>query len=373
MFPVVSASPPPALEFSNLLHIAPVPTGVTVFLGTAIDGPLLLPTRVSTFAGFETVFASQWRDSALAYAVRDFFHNGGRDAVVVRLPTHAAHERHLHALRTLDALDSFNLLCMPTFDDTIAPGVVGALARYCEQRRAVLLLDPPSAWHSAEQAIEGAPHLGTDSANAALFFPRLRYPDPLRDGQFGNFAPCGAVAGVIARTDAQRGVWKAPAGLDATLASILALSVTVSDAETGRLHPRGINCLRSMPGAGCVVWGARTLQLGGQGSNPSHLLPVRRTALFIEQSLERGLSWLRGQRGDAALWARVRLAVGGFMHALFQQGAFQGRTPHEAYVVRCERALLTQQEFDAGLVRVLVGFAPLRAGEFVEIHITRQR
>ena len=140
-----------------------------------------------------------------------------------------------------------------------------------------------------------------------------------------NFAPCGAVAGMFARTDAQRGVWKAPAGLDATLVGVPKLTVQLTDAENGQLNPLGINCLRAMPAAGRVVWGARTLQGDDRLASEWKYVPVRRTALFIEESLYRGTQWVVFEPNDEPLWAQIRLNVGAFMHSLFRQGAFQGR------------------------------------------------
>jgi phage tail sheath protein FI len=211
--------------------------------------------------------------------------------------------------------------------------------------------------------------VGTTSRNAAIFFPRLRQPDPLHDNQMETFVPCGAAAGVFARTDAQRGVWKAPAGIDATLAGVPQLSVSLTDDENGDLNQLGVNCLRSFPLIGQVVWGSRTLRGADQFADEYKYIPVRRTALFIEESLFRGTKWVVFEPNDEPLWAQIRLNVGAFMHNLFRQGAFQGQTPREAYFVKCDKETTTQNDINLGIVNIVVGFAPLKPAEFVIIKI----
>ena len=234
-------------------------------------------------------------------------------------------------LAGLDRVDLFNLLCVPphAHGGDIEPELVAAAAAYCEQRRAMLLVDPPSTWTTAAQATAGyqaePDDIGTRSRNAAIFFPRLRAPDPARDGVPGEFVPCGAVAGVFARTDAQRGVWKAPAGLDASLVGTSGLTVGLTDPENGDLNQLGVNCLRSFPAAGRVVWGSRTLRGADRLADEWKYIPVRRTALFLEESLFRGTHWVVFEPNDEPLWAQIRLSVGAFMQLLFRQGAFKGK------------------------------------------------
>ena len=207
------------------------------------------------------------------------------------------------------------------------------------------------------------------SKNAAVFFPRLRQVNPLRDNQVENFVPCGAVAGLFARTDTQRGVWKAPAGLEATLVGVPELSVSLTDAETGELNPKGINCLRAMPAAGRVVWGSRTRGGDDRLTSEWKYIPIRRLALFIEESLYRGTQWVVFEPNDEPLWGQIRLNVGAFMHNLFRQGAFQGSSPREAYFVKCDKETTTQNDINLGIVNILVGFAPLKPAEFVILKI----
>jgi phage tail sheath protein FI len=267
-------------------------------------------------------------------------------------------------------------LCIPpyTASGDVEPSLISDAAVYCEKRRAMLLVDPPSDWIDKASAKSkftdtSKDAVGTRSKNAALFFPRLRAPNPLRDNQTEEFAPCGAVAGVFARTDASRGVWKAPAGLDATLAGATGLKEVLTDAENGELNQLGINCLRAFPAAGRVVWGSRTLRGADQLADENKYIPVRRTALFIEESLYRGLQWVVFEPNDEPLWAQIRLNAGAFLQNMFRQGAFQGSSPREAYFVKCDKEVTTQNDINLGVVNVLVGFAPLKPAEFVIITI----
>jgi phage tail sheath protein FI len=282
-------------------------------------------------------------------------------------------------LFALDKADLFNLLCIPadTRDGDTPVATYQAAVDYCTTRRAMLVIDPPAAWAANPDtaAAIAVAHLkdlnihGPVARNAALFFPRIIESDPTRGGQLDVFVPCGAIAGIFARTDSTRGVWKAPAGLDAAINGIAGLQVKLSDGENGQLNPQGINCLRNFPVAGPVVWGARTLRGADAIGDEYKYVPVRRTALFIEESLYRGTQWVVFEPNDEPLWAQIRLNVGAFMHNLFRQGAFQGTTPKEAYFVKCDKETTTQNDIDLGVVNILVGFAPLKPAEFVVIKL----
>jgi phage tail sheath protein FI len=272
--------------------------------------------------------------------------------------------------------DLFNLLCIPPAargGDTAVDVYQEALS-LCVKRRAMLLVDPPGAWSAGgamgitqgtQGKIDALNIAGTDARNAALYYPRVVQPDPARAGQLDTFVPSGIIAGIMARTDSQRGVWKAPAGLDAALNGVMGLDVVLSDGENGQLNPLAINCLRAFPGSGRVVWGARTMRGGDQAADEYKYVPVRRLALYLEESLYRGLKWVVFEPNDEPLWAQIRLNVGAFMHNLFRQGAFQGTTPRDAYFVKCDKETTTQNDIDLGIVNIVVGFAPLKPAEFV--------
>ena len=285
-------------------------------------------------------------------------------------------------LYALEQADLFNILVIPPYgnpnDDVVSGDIpsgdrvalLGEAATYCETRRAMLVIDPPSTWNSKGTAKSNlSTDIGTTSKNAALYFPRYLAPNPLRNNRNEEMIPGGAIAGIWSRTDAQRGVWKAPAGLDATLTGVPDLDVLLTDPENGELNPLGINCLRIMPAAGRIVWGARTLQGDDRLASEWKYIPVRRTALYIEESLFRGTQWVVFEPNDEPLWAQIRLNVGAFMQGLFRQGAFQGTTPKEAYFVKCDKETTTQDDINNGVVNIVVGFAPLKPAEFVIIKL----
>jgi hypothetical protein len=477
---------------SGVRTITGVATSITAFVGRALRGPVDKATTITSYADFERVFGGLWVDSALGYAVRDFYAHGGATAVIVRVHKTAANDtaslsigantkkitlsasspgawgskltakidldvktvagdatlynltitdtttgkvevfrnvsgktdsprradlviaeesslvvmidrptaqpdvaattpftngndgtavdaalyttgvglraakKGLYALETTDLV---NLIVIPPFlNGGVDATVLTNTIEYATERRAVVIVDPPATWTTVANAALPANAVPA-SKNAAVYFPRLRKPDPLRDGQITTMAPSGAVAGVIARTDATRGVWKAPAGLEATLNGVAELSVPLTDLEIGQLNPLGINCLRNAPGAGHVVWGARTREGSDRLASEWKYLPVRRTALFIEESLYRGTQWVVFEPNDAPLWAQIRLNVGAFMNNLFRQGAFAGATPREAYFVKCDKETTTPDDVNLGIVNVIVGFAPLKPAEFVVVKL----
>lgn len=275
--------------------------------------------------------------------------------------------------------DLFNLLSIPPpvrGQDTNAAVYAKALD-ICVKKRAVLLVDAPLAWGSnsnnaVSNPISGLNSLGISGSaarNAALYYPLVYKADPLRENQTDLFVPSGIIAGLIAATDTNRGVWKSPAGVDLGLSGVQGLQVNLSDDENGQLNPLGINCLRSFPVIGRVVWGARTMRGADQLADEYKYIAVRRTALYIEESLYRGTKWVVFEPNDEPLWAQIRLNVGAFMHNLFRQGAFQGKTPKDAYLVKCDSETTTQNDINMGVVNILVAFAPLKPAEFVIIKI----
>jgi hypothetical protein len=282
-------------------------------------------------------------------------------------------------LFALEEADLFNLLCIPraaeigATDQNAMTAILSEAETYCQERRAFFLVDIPpdvtepgdmQAWMSLNDTLR--------HRNAAVYFPRPLIPDPLNEFRLRSMGPSGTMAGVYAATDAARGVWKAPAGTEARLRGVQALEHVLTDNENGLLNPIGINALRTFPIFGSVAWGARTLDGSDQQASEWKYIPVRRLALYIEESLFRGTKWVVFEPNDEPLWAQIRLNVGAFMNILFRQGAFQGRTPQEAYFVKCDKETTTQEDIDRGVVNILVGFAPLKPAEFVIIQIQQK-
>ena len=269
-----------------------------------------------------------------------------------------------------DAPD-LNLLVVPelaTLADDPIPVIAQAI-RLCEDRRAFFIVDSPAAWTDLDKARAGLANFDSvRSDHAAMYFPQITQTDPLT-GQLRSFPPSGAIAGIYASTDTARGVWKAPAGTETVLSGVRALTVPMTDPENGLINPLGLNALRSFPVIGPVVWGARTL--AGADATPSQwkYIPVRRLALFLEESLYRGTKWVVFEPNDEPLWGQIRLNVGAFLHTLFLQGAFQGTSARDAYFVKVDKTTTTQDDINRGVVNIVVGFAPLKPAEFVVIQI----
>ncbi|MDJ0582131.1 phage tail sheath C-terminal domain-containing protein [Crocosphaera sp.] len=272
----------------------------------------------------------------------------------------------------LEKADLFNLLCIPPVSSgiDIDPSVWSAALVYCEKRRAMLLVDPPSDWDSKDDVTRNLSEFlagWSEKQNGAIFFPRIKLQNPLKENRLETFAPSAAMAGIFSRTDANRGVWKAPAGIDATLTGVRELTVKLTDGENGILNPLGVNCLRNFPVYGNVVWGSRTLEGDDRFASEWKYIPIRRLTLFLQESLYRGTQWVVFEPNDEPLWAQIRLNLGAFMNNLFRQGAFQGDTPSKAYFVKCDKETNPQNDIDRGIVNIIVGFAPLKPAEFVII------
>ncbi len=281
--------------------------------------------------------------------------------------------------RSLDKVPIFNLLVIPGVADN---GIWSAALAFCERKQAFVILDPSHEAIATPDNItppESSRWIGSvmdtkvpKSQNGAIYFPYLRSIDPLT-GSSIELPPSGFVAGIYARTDLNRGVWKAPAGLETTILGTTGVveQGRMTDQRQGTLNPKGVNCLRSFPGVGTVVYGARTLVTENPAFQQWRYVPVRRMALFIEQTLLRNLGWVVFEPNDEPLWAAIRTSIEGFMLSLFTQGAFQGSTPSQAFQVKCDKSTTTQTDIDNGIVNIIVAFAPLKPAEFVIIKIAQ--
>lgn len=273
----------------------------------------------------------------------------------------------IYALRDVDL---FNIMAIPettVLEDTEANSVIANAISFCEEMRAFYLVDynPTRDFTTIGDWVS---NLGRQK-NAAVFFPRVQAADPLDGYRLQNFPSSSTIAGLFARIDTERGVWKAPAGTEAGLQGVQDLSAILTDPENGVLNQKGINCLRAFPGVGHVCWGARTLEGSDTLGSEWKYIPIRRLALFLEESLFRGTKWVVFEPNDEPLWAKIRMNVGAFMMRLFRQGAFQGSTPDKAFFVKCDAETTIQDDRNLGVVNIEVGFAPLKPAEFVVIKI----
>jgi uncharacterized protein len=274
---------------------------------------------------------------------------------------------------SLDKVQVFNILCVPGVADR---GVVGTALAFAERNLAFMIVDPPTT--ASADGFAGLPLMEDlvgnipQSTNGAVYFPYLLTIDPITNTQT-ELPPSGFVAGKYAQSDLRRGVWKAPAGLETTIgtASGVVPRGRMTDQRQGVLNPLGVNCLRTFPGSGTVIFGARTLVSANVAFQQWRYVSVRRMALFIEQSLLANLGWAVFEPNDRPLWTALRTTVSDFMLGLFNQHAFAGDTPSQAFKVVCDETTTTQADIDNGIVNILVAFRPLKPAEFVVIKIAQ--
>jgi uncharacterized protein len=333
----------------------PISNLVTVSLGTNPEWPTTFPTQPEYFAPLFSVAVTN------VFTANDYTSVMAQDT-------------------PLDKLAVFNLMVLP---GVTSGEVLSAALSFCENKLAFLVMDPPqtatadSTWNPPNP-IANLITLTPKSANGALYFPYLQSPDPLTGsatnpvtGAVNEIPPAATVAGIYAATDVARGVWKAPAGFQATTNNTTGVVArgAMTDQRQGVLNPLGINCLRDFANIGTTVFGARTLVT--LIDQQWRYVPVRRTALFLEQSLLASLKWVIFEPNADPLWAAIRISINAFMLGLYNQGAFQGTSPSQAFTVQCDSQTTTQADIENGIVNIIVGFAPLLPAEFVIISIAQ--
>jgi len=354
---------------SGVRPIEGVSTSTTAFVGETEKGPLDRVFMLTSYAEFEAEYGKPLKAHWLSYAVQQFFDNGGTRLYIARVapqkeivPNEIDYQK---AFALLDAIPDISIIAVPGMGSL---GMVNFGADYCERRGDCffigdmdLSVDAPV---KAEHFVGG---LHTSSSHAAVYFPWLRLKNPNRTSLAPLFVPpSGAVAGLYARTDASRGVWKAPAGTQSNLKGAISLTATVSDQEQDLLKPLGVNVIRELPGKDIVVWGSRTLATKATKKHAEfRYVPVRRTAIFLKESIAKGIQWAVFEPNDANLWQQLRLNIGFFMAAQFREGAFAGHKADQAYYVKCDQETTTQADIDRGIVNIRVGFAPLKPAEFI--------
>jgi hypothetical protein len=364
-------------ELSAAAHpIAGVSTATTAFLGWSPQGHTEMAVEVENLREFVQEFGEPDARSLLGHAVRHFFDNGGTHAWIVRLaaapgvvltPDTEAFDRLILPASgaggafLLDRASLVNLLCVP---GETTPAVIAALQAFAVARRMFLILDAPQG------PLPFAPDAkitGEGARNAAMYLPWL-LPADSSTSTIHAFPPCGFVAGIYARTDRTRGVWKAPAGIEATLTGSTSPAVAVTDRDVAALTEHGVNAIRSVS-EHTVVWGSRTLAGSAESASDWKYVPVRRFALFLEESVRRGIAWAVFEPNAEPLWAQVRAGVTAFLIGLFRQGAFAGNTLDTSCYVRCGADTMTEDDIAHGTLNIDVGFAPLKPSEFVIIRI----
>lgn len=279
---------------------------------------------------------------------------------------------YVDALRWLDKVADVSLISVPGVGSTL---LADSAMSYCKNRPlsdCFYIADMPSYYDTLDEAKTYASDINTPNSYGAVYFPWLRMPDPTgRSAQPIVVPPSGFVAGIYAQTDARRGVWKAPAGLEAQISGAVDMTASLTDQEQGdlNLRPKSVCALRKFQDSGLVLWGARTLS-----TDPEYkYIPVRRTAIMLRKSIYNGIQWAVFEGNDERLWSSLRLNISSFMNGLFRANAFQGSKASDAYFVRCGLGdTMTQDDIDRGQVIVLVGFAPLKPAEFVIVRIQQK-
>lgn len=488
---------PAADQPGSLRVIARAATSITGFIGRALKGPVNEPVQVRSFAEYTRVFGGLWQPSTLSYAVEQYFENGGRCAVIVRvvngarppsltLPAPkaklilrgvgAGSREYLRASVDYDTIDSkeidrfnlvvqrvrtagseqiedqeifrrlsitpgsdrfvadtlldsrlvrvqgsvpterpsrtpaanngavigytpsnpdgddggpitdydiigsaqagtgifalasapdINLLCIPplTRDHDIGLSTLLVAGRFCKDRRAMLIVDPPSTWASSAAALDGMRHWPFRSEDAAMFYPRIVAFDRLR-GRFEMFAPCGVAAGMIARCDQTSPVWAAAEGDDTILRPGLRPAWTVSNGDRARLVNAGINLLHAVRIAPKFQASPRTLASGSAAVSDWRYLSARRLALFIMTSVERGTRWMLFERNAPGTWTMAKAQVEAFLDSLYAEGAFAGRTGETSYFVVCDARINDAEQIKRGRINLAFGFAAGKPGDY---------
>jgi phage tail sheath protein FI len=334
----------------------------------------LIPTFGDSSSGIGATFVSQNPNLGAAGQIFDAINaarsaeslGGGNDGGPPQGTDYDAAYQQLD-----EKVDLFNILVLPrSTDDTGIPSirstVWGAASAFCQKKRAFLIADIEPLQQTPDGVLQELQNMRTGVVKdyTGVWWPQVTI---VSGGVRKNIDPSGSIAGLMARIDGSRGVWKAPAGLDSDIRGVLGVRVPMSNEQNGLINPEAINAVRAFP-SGVVSWGARTLDgFDNSGDTDYRYVPVRRFALFIEESLVRGLRFAIFEPNDEPLWAQIRLAGGAFMNSLFRRGAFAGRTAREAYFVKADAETTTAQDQALGVVNVLVGFAPLRPAEFIVI------
>ena len=364
-----------------------VPTSVAAFLGPFNNGPMNEAVQIQSMNDFHIHFGGLDPQSEASYGIKDFFLNGGRKAWVVRIDRAAIDQPdpsaiigtldNMAGLHALENVDIFNMLCFPDIFNNnmieqliIKDAYVKILTetfKFCERHRAFFILDSPAGISTPENI---KTFLTENeilcNANGAIYFPRIIRSNQQLGKQPRIAAPSGAMAGVYARLDHTRGVWKAPAGTEAVLNNVPDLEYHVISNDINVLNPIGINCLRQVPNQGTVCWGARTLL----SSDPEwRYISVKRLALFVEESILKGTQWVVFEPNGENVWSQIRQSVRSFLYTIFLQGGFSGSQPDEAYYVKCDSYTTTASDIQNGILNIIVGIAPINPSEFLNLGI----
>ncbi|MEJ2164286.1 MAG: phage tail sheath subtilisin-like domain-containing protein [Desulfobacterales bacterium] len=370
--------------------IAMVGTSTAAFVGVAPAARKHLdePVAVSNWSQFTREFVEEDSPSTdLARAVFGFFNNGGSRCYVLNVGQGnpiAGDERKRTGISALETVDEAKIIAAPGYTDILS---YEALISHCEKmKNRFAILEAPdqvtdldalkkvgTAGASPSGGEEGETKKKTPAAKAlrpretncaAFYFPWITARDPLSSGVIVRTPPSGHLAGVYARTDATRGVHKAPA--NEPIRGALDLCFKVTREEQGELNSAGVNCLRYFPDAGIRVWGARTL---AAEAGEWRYISVRRLFNMIEESIERGTSWTVFESNDPRTWKSIERDIRAFLTLVWRDGALKGATPEQAFFVKCDEETNPPEVIDAGRLVTEIGIAPVKPAEFIIFRI----
>jgi phage tail sheath protein FI len=354
-----------------------VSTSTLGFIGMAEDGDLNKPTIITSWGQFVEKFGRYTSDKPyLAPAVYGFFANGGSRCYVVRVQDGATDGDYVGTdqgpgqrtgLQCFNEIDEVNIVCIPGVTSST---VQKAMITHCENMkdRFCILDSVKDADLSAVQTQKE--DVVSEKGYTALYFPWVKVDIETKENDkvklIQDFVPpSGYIAGIYARSDIEKGVHKAPA--NEIIRGALEIKLLITKGEQEILNPKGINCIRSFPGRGIRVWGARTTASDALWK----YINVRRLFIFLEESIEEGTQWVVFEPNDEKLWARVKQSITQFLTRVWKDGALMGTTAEEAFFVKCDRTTMTQDDIDNGRLIVLIGVAPVKPAEFVIFRIAQ--
>lgn len=372
--------------FSSPKGINGVETSITAFVGQAPKGPTNVAARVGNLRDYQRQFGViAGEDDAMGLAVQSYFLNGGKAAYVCSItgdqaskaPDAKDYDRFYRSV--LRKIKDVSIIVAPGegwSSDGSGNAILSTTLAHCQSMRdRLLIIDPPKNTHLRDAAAVHRLNLPA-SSYSVFYYPWVEVPNPFHKKDSSRpkvlkIGPSAAVAGIWARTDSFRGVWKAPAGTEASLAGVRSLQFSATSAEQSVLNSLGVNLLRSLPQFGPVVWGSRTLS--SRSNQEWRYLPVRRMAIFLEKSIREGTQWAAFEANAPPLWSALRASIENFLNTFFRAGAFQGNTVGKAYFVRCGLGhTMTTTDIHAGKVVIEIGFAPLKPAEFVVIRVQQK-
>ena len=335
------------------------------------------PTFISSWGDYIAKYGRYTENNYLAPAVYGFFANGGKRCYVISTKSNSKSDivgtvdanKNRTGLQAFEEVDEVNILCIPGIEDD---DVYQAMITHCETMGDRFCILDSKKGESFSEIKTRKNGLSSDKGIAALYYPWIKTAVEKKDAEgkvvLENMLipPSGAMAGIYARSDTERGVHKAPA--NEVVRGVTELERTITKAEQDILNPLSINCIRAFQGRGIRVWGARTI--APKGSEWKYI-NVRRLFLFLEESIDESTQWVVFEPNNEALWARVVQTISNFLLGIWKSGALMGTSPEEAFFVKCDRSTMTKSDIDAGKLIVVIGLAPTKPAEFVIFRIAQ--